>query len=98
VIVAWGLDVAASTGAVDAFALDWRLGLGAAAGGAILSLLTSLVSAGVGPSGTPSTVDVVEPHPGLFAAFSAWVAQRAADEFGVDAVGRHALREDPYQD
>ncbi len=58
VIVAWGLDVAASTGAVDAFALDWRLGLGAAAGGAILSLLTSLLSAGVGPSGTPSTVQV----------------------------------------
>lgn len=58
VIVAWGLDIAASSGAVDAWVLDWRLGLGAAAGGAILSLLTSLVSAGVGPSGTPSAVQV----------------------------------------
>ena len=51
-LVAWGVgDVA-----LDVFALDWRLGLGVAAGGALVSVLTSLASAGAGPDRSPSLV------------------------------------------
>lgn len=55
VLVVWGVG----DRVLNVLTLDWRLGLGVAAGGALLSVLTSLVSAGVGPSDTPSVVDVV---------------------------------------
>jgi len=49
-LIAWGVgDVA-----LDAYTLDWRLGLGVAAGGALVSVLTSLASARVGPDRSPS--------------------------------------------
>lgn len=39
---------------VNAFAVDWQLGIGFALTGAALSLLTSIASAGVGDQGTAS--------------------------------------------
>lgn len=50
-LVAWGVGELA---APDAFDLDWRLGLGVAAGGALVSVLTSLVSGRVGDRRSPS--------------------------------------------
>ncbi len=48
-----------NTGPVNAFKLDWALGLGLAAGGAIVSILTSIVSAPIaGEPDSPSLVDV----------------------------------------
>lgn len=44
------------TGPVNAFALDWQLGAGAALAGAALSYLTSLTTAGVGEPNDPSVV------------------------------------------
>lgn len=41
----------------DAFAVDWRLGVGFGITGLALSLLTSIASAGVGQSGSPSMLD-----------------------------------------
>lgn len=38
----------------DAFSVDWASALGVAALGFVLSALTSLASAGVGPDDTPS--------------------------------------------
>ena len=38
----------------DAFTVDWRLGLGFATTGVVLSLLTSIASAGVGVRGDPT--------------------------------------------
>lgn len=52
-LVAWGVGELA---APDAFTLDWRLGLGVAAGGALVSVLTSLVSARVGDRRSPSLI------------------------------------------
>ncbi|MHA6626898.1 holin [Pseudonocardia sichuanensis] len=52
VLTVWGVgDVA-----LNALTLDWPLAGGVALGGAIASLLTSIVSAGVGPSDSPSLV------------------------------------------
>lgn len=42
----------------DLFHLDWVNALGAAAGGALLSILTSLVSSPFGTPGTPSVVKI----------------------------------------
>ena len=50
------LFVGAAQG-LDLFTLDWQRALGAAAAGAVLSILTSIASLGVGPAGTPSLVD-----------------------------------------
>lgn len=55
VIVVWGLSDA-GPGNVNALDLDWGVGLGAAAAGAILSVLFSLVSAPIGDNGTASIV------------------------------------------
>jgi hypothetical protein len=41
---------------LDAFSVDYKLALGFAVGGAMLSLLTSVASAGVGNKGTASVV------------------------------------------
>jgi hypothetical protein len=40
----------------NAFELDWLLALGFALGGAVLSILTSVASAGVGQTGSPSAI------------------------------------------
>lgn len=40
----------------NAFAVDWQLGLGFAAGGFILSALTSIASGGFGEKGTASLI------------------------------------------
>lgn len=45
-----------NTGPVNAFELDYRLGLGLAAGGVVTSLLTSIVSAPIGESDTASVL------------------------------------------
>ena len=49
-LVAWGVGDLA----LNAFELDWRLGAGVAAGGAIVSLLSSLASAPIGEPESPS--------------------------------------------
>lgn len=41
---------------LDAFDTDWRIAGGMALGGAVLSLLTSVVTEPVGPAGDPSAV------------------------------------------
>lgn len=41
----------------DAFAVDWRGVLGAAALGFVLSAITSVASAGIGPSESPSVTE-----------------------------------------
>jgi hypothetical protein len=43
--------------AFDLIQVDWRHALGLAAGAAVLSVLTSIVSAPVGVRGSPSLVD-----------------------------------------
>lgn len=51
-LLAWSVgDVGA-----NAFELDWGLGLGFAAGGAVISLLTSIASARIGSADTPSVM------------------------------------------
>lgn len=51
-LLAWSVgDIGA-----NAFELDWGLGLGFAAGGAVLSLLTSVATANIGQSGTPTAL------------------------------------------
>ena len=50
------LFVGAAQG-LDLFTLDWQRALGAAAAGAVLSILTSVASLGIGRSNTPSLVD-----------------------------------------
>lgn len=51
-LLAWGVgDVA-----MNAFDLDWSLGLGLALGGALFSLLTSVGSANIGEAGTASVI------------------------------------------
>lgn len=52
VLLAWGGgDVVA-----DLFAFDWRIGLGAAGGGFVLSILSSIISAPLSSDNTPSLV------------------------------------------
>lgn len=46
----------------NAFHADWGNALGFGLGAAVLSLVTSVISAGVGPTGTPSLVDEVGRH------------------------------------
>ena len=58
------LFVGAAQG-LDLFTLDWQRALGAAAAGAVLSILTSIASLGVGPAGTPSLVDDTPVFPAL---------------------------------
>jgi hypothetical protein len=41
---------------VSAWDADWRMVAGAAAAGAVTSVLTSVASQGVGPGGSPSVV------------------------------------------
>lgn len=41
--------------------VDWRIGWGTALGGALLSVLTSLVTAGIGPKDDPSAVTSTKP-------------------------------------
>ncbi|WND57031.1 holin [Mycolicibacterium vanbaalenii] len=48
-------------GAVDVLALDWATFAGAFGGGALLSLLTSIASAGLANRGTASLTKAVEP-------------------------------------
>lgn len=48
---------AVGDGVFNALTVDWPLAGGVAAGGLVLSLVTSLASAGVGPTGTPSLVE-----------------------------------------
>lgn len=43
-------------GALNVFTLDWKLALGVAGGGALLSYLTSVATSGVGEDGTPDLV------------------------------------------
>jgi len=45
----------------DVLHFDWKVALGAAVGGAVLSTLTSIVTAGVGPTDDPSTVTKTTP-------------------------------------
>ena len=47
--------------AFDLVQIDWRHAVGLAAGAALLSVLTSIVSAPIGATGTPS---LVEENPG----------------------------------
>jgi hypothetical protein len=50
-LLLWGADQF-----FDAMTVDWQGALGVAAGAAVLSVLTSLVSVPVGQSGSPSMV------------------------------------------
>ena len=54
------LFVGAAQG-LDLFTLDWQRALGAAAAGAVLSILTSVASLGIGPSNSPSLVALEPP-------------------------------------
>jgi hypothetical protein len=47
---------------VDAFAVDWQLGLGFALTGFVLSALTSIASVGIATRGTASVVAAVSPE------------------------------------
>ena len=49
---------ASDAGQVNALTFDWKLGLGFAAGGALLSYLTSIVSAPI--SGDPASPSLVK--------------------------------------
>lgn len=53
----WALD------GFDALQADYKMAFGVAAGAAILSVLTSVVSAPFGEPGSPSLVDVPPPGP-----------------------------------
>jgi hypothetical protein len=50
------LLTAAHTGPLDATTVDWKTAAGIAAGGAFLSVMTSLASFKIGPSGSASVV------------------------------------------
>jgi hypothetical protein len=43
-------------GVLNVWTVDWKLGLGVAAGGALLSYLTSIITSGAGEEGTPDLV------------------------------------------
>lgn len=51
------LGLALLDGGTNALSVDWKMVAGVAAGAAALSVLTSLVSAPFGKSGSPSLVD-----------------------------------------
>lgn len=53
--------LALGAGAVNVLTLDWLTLGGAAAGGALLSLITSIGSAGIANRGTASLTTAVEP-------------------------------------
>jgi hypothetical protein len=58
VLTVWGVgDVV-----LNALTLDWPLAGGVALGGAVVSLLTSIVSAGIGPADSPSLVGTPGRH------------------------------------
>lgn len=57
--------VSSDGGPFNLFAWDWHIGLGYAAGGALGSLVLSVISAPIGPVGSPSVVaDPAAAHPG----------------------------------
>jgi len=95
----------------DFIQIDWQHSLGLAGGAALLSILTSVVSAPVGPDGSPSlvgeppvqpaTVLTADPDDGTTAEFT---PDDLADARGevvhsgdnpVDRPGRHTLDDDP---
>lgn len=47
---------AVGDGMLNVLTVDWALGAGVAGGGFVLSLLSSIASAGLGPAGSPSLV------------------------------------------
>lgn len=55
VVGLWPLD------RFDVLQADWRLALGVAAGAIVLSLLSSIITAGVGEKDSPSAVAINEP-------------------------------------
>lgn len=57
VIFAWGLATVGPNDFVNALTFDWKLGGGAFLGGAILSILTSIVSEPFGPADSPNVVE-----------------------------------------
>lgn len=58
---AQGLILALGGGAVNVLTIDWLTLAGAGGGAALLSVLTSIVSAGVANKGTASMSSAVEP-------------------------------------
>lgn len=58
---AQGLILALGGGAVNVLTIDWLTLAGAGGGAALLSVLTSIVSAGVANKGTASLTSAVEP-------------------------------------
>ncbi|WP_081278880.1 holin [Mycolicibacterium fortuitum] len=58
---AQGVILALGGGAVNVLHLDWLTLAGAGGGAALLSVLTSIVSAGVANKGTASMTSAVEP-------------------------------------
>ncbi|WP_026923285.1 holin [Glycomyces arizonensis] len=50
------IGAVALDGVVNAFTLDWKLAAGVALGGALLSYLTSMATAGVGEKDSPDLV------------------------------------------
>ncbi len=48
---------AVGDGVLDAFTMDWQLGFGVALGGAAFSLLTSIATAKLGASDSPSAIE-----------------------------------------
>ena len=62
-ILAGGYDMANASGGFDATAADWSTIGSFALGGAILSIAFSVVSSGVGPSGSPSVVQEAQNEP-----------------------------------
>ncbi len=55
--------LALGAGQLDALSADWRAVFGFAAGGFVLSALTSLASLPLSPQGTPSLVDPLPDPP-----------------------------------
>ena len=64
---AQGLIFVAGAGKFDVLTFDWKSALGGVLGMAVLSLLTSIVTSGIGPAGSPSAVSVTAPTPDLSA-------------------------------
>jgi hypothetical protein len=48
---------AVGDGVLDAFTMDYQLGLGVALGGAVFSLLTSIATVKLGATDSPSAID-----------------------------------------
>ncbi len=48
---------AVGDGVLNAFDMDWQIGLGVALGGAVFSLLTSLATVKLGATNSPSAID-----------------------------------------